>query len=839
MNTYTHSSYRFNPLSNQIILNNTNDLTIEKIKLITNLTQKTTIYDPTLVGLGGTLSNNILTLQSSTSEMNESDILEIIIDNPIKRTATNAISIGNSNKKFRDNFASGNLNNWNSTIPSNDLINFGGNSNGASYINIVKSVYVGESTLLLDSIDSYQFPFRFGFTPSLSQRQIGQEFNISFVGIDENDNIKYIEQPANIIPTSLVVASNVATITTATPHGLNGLDRVILTNFADSRLNVGPVIVTPVTLTTFTVPITIANGTYTVGSGFVQWADPINNVANGVSFLYENTNVTSTGLISRRNGKKFKNTAINTLTTVAIQSNSNPYTDAFVAAGENEIRAGMEGIAYTSRNTDSIGGPTYYNKITQTIPDESIPYKLQIKAKNLPNVSGVVSNIASISKSGSATATVVCSTPHGLNVNSWVMIYGVRDLTNFPNLTTQTKVASIVNEKTFTIAIGAASTSSSAGGVVILINGGVIPAGVTNVSVQSISAANGILTVITNVATSYLHGESITLAGLYDSLASYEGIYKVARISGTTLELYSDKPSISTTNTGGALLKNTQLRLHTLRVLDYNREIVELENRGTYDSSTAIPVQQVSTISVAQSSGTNATTWSAAGFGGFLVADVAASPITTTTTSTTVIPGAVNCIGTYSNSFSVIVTAVSGTNPMMDIVIQESPDNGTNWKDLYHFPRITAVGTYTTPLLRATFGTRYRYIQTISGTSPSFTRSINRIQFSVPGQYYRNFINRTIDGNTLNSNSGIFDVDGCNTIQLTVHVTSATTQPKFILEGSEDGINFYTIGNEITSVSPVINQVYTNIFSRFVRLRTSAAGSSSILNFIQIKALGI
>jgi hypothetical protein len=264
-----------------------------------------------------------------------------------------------------------------------------------------------------------------------------------------------------------------------------------------------------------------------------------------------------------------------------------------------------------------------------------------------------------------------------------------------------------------------------------------------------------------------------------------------------------------------------------------------LENRGTYDSSTAIPVQQVSTISVAQSSGTNATTWSAAGFGGFLVADVAASAITTTTTSTTVIPGAVNCIGTYSNSFSVIVIAVSGTNPMMDIVIQESPDNGTNWKDLYHFPRITAVGTYTTPLLRATFGTRYRYIQTISGTSPSFTRSINRIQFSVPGQYYRNFINRTIDGNTLNSNSGIFDVDGCNTIQLTVHVTSATTQPKFILEGSEDGINFYTIGNEITSVSPVINQVYTNIFSRFVRLRTSAAGSSSILNFIQIKALGI
>ena len=130
-------------------------------------------------------------------------------------------------------------------------------------------------------------------------------------------------------------------------------------------------------------------------------------------------------------------------------------------------------------------------------------------------------------------------------------------------------------------------------------------------------------------------------------------------------------------------------------------------------------------------------------------------------------------------------------------------------------------------------------MQTIGGTAPSFTRAINRIQFSVPGQYYRNFINRTINGNTVNSNSGVFDVDGCNAIQLTIHMTSAATEPKFILEGSEDGINFYTIGNEITSTSSVINQVYANIYSRFVRLRTSVAGSSSILNFIQIKALGI
>ena len=839
MNTYTHSSYTFNPALNQIILNNTNDLSIEKIKLITNLTQKTTLYDPTLIGLGGILSNNILSLELSTSNMSSSDILEIIIDNALQRTPNNALAIGNINRKFRDSFSSGNLDNWNSTIPSNDMLTFGGNSSGSSYVNIIKSVFVGESTVLLDSIDSYTFPFRFAFAPSLSQRMVGQEFNISFVGADSNNNIEYIIQPDTIIPASLSVTSNVASITTNAPHGLNGGDRVILSGFSDSRLNVGPVVVTPVTSITFTVQITIANGSYNVTNGLIQWADPINNIRNGISFLYDNPTTTSVSLIARRNGKKFKTSAVNTLTSVALQPNTSPYTDSFIAACENEIRANIEGVAYISRTPDSISGPTYYNKIAQGIPDEALNYKLQVKAKNLANMSGIVAKISSVSKSGSTTATIVCSSSHGLTVDSWVMIYGIQDTTNFPNITTQTKVLSIVNSTTFTIAIGTSSTTTSRGGIVVLINGGVSPAGLTNTVIQSLYNKNGLLTLITSVATSFLPGEFITVSGLYDSLISYEGIYKVARVSGTTLELYSDKADILSTNTGGAVVKNTQLRLHTLRVLDYNREVVELENRGTYDASTAIPVQHISPLAVTQSTGTNTSMWGAAGFGGFFVADVASATITTTTTSAIIAPGAINCIGTYSNSFSIIVSAISGTNPTMDIIIQESIDNGITWKDVYHFPRISAVGSYTTPLLRSTFGTRYRYIQTIGGTSPSFTRAINRIQFSVPGQFHRNFINRTIDGNILNSNSGIYDVDGCNTIQLTIHMTSTTTQPKFILEGSEDGINFYTIGNEISGSPPVVNQIYSDVYSRFVRLRISTEGSSSILNFIQIKALGI
>lgn len=76
------------------------------------------------------------------------------------------------------------------------------------------------------------------------------------------------------------------------------------------------------------------------------------------------------------------------------------------------------------------------------------------------------------------------------------------------------------------------------------------------------------------------------------------------------------------------------------------------------------------------------------------------------------------------------VTVVSGTGtPTMTVAVQESADAGTNWYTVYTFPGITATGSYVSPVIPLT-GNRVRYVQTISGSSPSFTRAINRLQSS-------------------------------------------------------------------------------------------------------------
>jgi hypothetical protein len=107
--------------------------------------------------------------------------------------------------------------------------------------------------------------------------------------------------------------------------------------------------------------------------------------------------------------------------------------------------------------------------------------------------------------------------------------------------------------------------------------------------------------------------------------------------------------------------------------------------------------------------------------------DVASTALTTVglTTSAVVTP-----LWGVSAIFSVVVTAVTGTTPTMDIIVQESPDSGTTWNNIYAFPTITTAGTFNSPLI-AQAGKQYRYAQTLAGTTPSFTRAINRFQSNV------------------------------------------------------------------------------------------------------------
>lgn len=111
--------------------------------------------------------------------------------------------------------------------------------------------------------------------------------------------------------------------------------------------------------------------------------------------------------------------------------------------------------------------------------------------------------------------------------------------------------------------------------------------------------------------------------------------------------------------------------------------------------------------------------------------------------------GPVDAHGAVSGVFMLLVSAVTGTSPTLDVWLQHSVDGGTTWDDFGHFTQSTAAATrvahvsfHSTAGVLAGFGLEraaqakastagvfrdgaigglVRAAYTIAGTSPSFT----------------------------------------------------------------------------------------------------------------------
>lgn len=215
-----------------------------------------------------------------------------------------------------------------------------------------------------------------------------------------------------------------------------------------------------------------------------------------------------------------------------------------------------------------------------------------------------------------------------------------------------------------------------------------------------------------------------------------------------------------------------------------------------------------------------------------LFGDIASSTITTTTTvSAAQSPGTGSAV-----EFNVPVTAVSGTLPTLDISIEESDNTGTDWYRIYDFPRITATGIYRTPPIK-TSGNRFRYIHTIGGTTPSFTRSLNRVVTARDGESIRQIYDRTIVLTTLNSTTPVLDTAGYKNVTTSLYVLSAGTQPRIRLQGSDDNLNWQDLGSVIVSINgSEVKATTIDIGARFVRAIVTTAGTVVTDPFVFIKA---
>jgi hypothetical protein len=844
----------FNPAAGSLTFTDLDQVDLARLALVTNVASNEVLFNFADPARGGSVAGNVLTLDVDTSAMSAADPLRVDYDSAFGDIAYDRVVVGNSRSKFRDGFAQAgevqpNPDTWDivQDTPGAHILTQGGDSSGSSYLRISLSPFVEADGLAITSRRRFQYPMKVGFGVSMSQRISGQEVFIGMVGCAADGSVPVIAPVADKAVTGATasVTSNVATFT-MTAHGFKGGDRVVVYGSADHRFNVGPVAVTVLTADTFNLPVTITNGTYTVTGAMIRSSDPLRYAANGAGLLFENTTSTNASLVARRNGAKFRSSTATVASSTATQGNSSPYTDAFNASGVQELYFTMDELSMRSYAADSQASTSGSTKFSQGIPDEELEYKIQVRARNLNGYSLPIGRVVSVAKSGTTTATVVTDVAHGLVAGDFVQVYGARDQTNFPQLSAQTAIASVVDPFTFTVVWGTAVTAASAGGVVWVNQGQVAAPGVSGQAIQSVSRAGGILTLNGNTTWSGpVPGEYWQVHGLEPAASAYEGAYKVLRVSGSVLELAAPGADFGSIATGGAAFRRTDVRLHFARVMDYTRLATEIVGgKGNVsDINGAVPVALTGSASIpasaSQSTGSTSSIWYAAGYGGLLVNDIASAAITSTTTSSAVTPGLLANVGTYAHTFNIAVTAVTGTTPTMDVAVEESADNGTNWVRIYEFPRITANGSYTSPLIRSQLGTRYRYVRTLAGTSPSFTMSLNRVQFSSPGEVHKQFFDRSIVLTTLNSATPVYFVDGCNKFQVVANLGAATTPPVLQLQGSEDGAAWYNMGPALNTVasSTVVAVADSGLFPRFARVIVSTAGVTVTAGYVSVKAL--
>lgn len=611
-----------------------------------------------------------------------------------------AITISGTRDHFRDGFTSGGLPDptvWTLINDTPDtgtgqghLVLPGGDALGSAYLRVSLSPFVSGTGVQIASVASFTIPIRHAWGISMSQRLWGQEviFGLAEAPTSGGDalGINRTAQPADLpINGTVTTTGTIATLNFASPHGLKGGDRVIVFGNAKRELNVGPVQVTVIDAFNVSVSATLAAGTYT-GGGYVRMADPSANINNCALQLWGDSTTTTNGTYAaRRNGTKTRYLLNQgTVTSSPTQNTGSSYSDAWQAAGPSEIWANIDEVAWRSW-TDGLSGLSGYNKMQQSIPDETLSYRLYTRAKNLDNLSRPIARIVSIAKSGTTTATITTDVAHNLAVGDTISVVGVRDQTNFP--AQLTSVASVTSATVFTAVVGGVATVSDAnGGAVWLNHGGINTPGNINIYPQSIgSTVAGVLDIVGSTTWSGASiGDTVQVYGLVASAQTYEGAYKVLRLNGTTMSLAPlatawNGTTFGSITTGGDVIRRTDIRLHFARILAHTRTMTEIiGGRGsTSDQNNAVPVSvtssanlnTLSTLNLVGAEGAPLTIATLAGGASFTMSS-RDSGVT---------------VGQRDTSVRIVVLHAATDFKPLTLTLQQSVDNGT-FRETHRIP---------------------------------------------------------------------------------------------------------------------------------------------------------
>lgn len=611
----------------------------------------------------------------------------------------NTVIAQNFTSKLRDAFQTWPNANWSSVIGAGDIVQVDGNAVGASYLVISKDPLTLNTNTWITSVAQFGMPMEIAAGLHLSQRTVGQEFSFEVVSTETPSTF------TELAISAVQQSTTTLTVTTVLPHNLRPGMRICTYGISDSRLNYPSLVVATIpSATQFTVTAG-PNGTIpsvTAGpfaQGFVMSRPAMGGSPNGTSIIFENATATNASFYAKSEGGDVMpiggtingNHSTTIGTTASVAALTTPLTYAWRPTNEFRLSLFAERLQWSDALIDSVAQSISRVQPTQVIPNTDQNYVVRVRAINQPSLTIPVAQIVSAVKTGTTTATITTDVPHGLTISDVVNIYGLRDQTNFPNLTAATAVASVPNDTSFTIIIGTASTNTSYGGFVSRVNGGQTQQGAVTMSVQSFSRTSNIITVVGSATWSGASiGDYINLVGIRNSSTGaslgVDGAYRVrdSVTSSLILEPIGLTPTgldITTTNCGGGVLKRTDLRISYTRLFDFERLRVEPISRPASDLASSFPTViqggsvTVGTLSSGQTAHSSASTGSPVRIAGRIV------PTTIATQETTLIAGDASDAGITTNQqlivkdnstseldFNVPVTSLATTTTVQGLV---------------------------------------------------------------------------------------------------------------------------------------------------------------------------
>lgn len=255
---------------------------------------------------------------------------------------------------------------------------------------------------------------------------------------------------------------------------------------------------------------------------------------------------------------------------------------------------------------------------TAVKPGNASELRPRMRLVRPPSMSRPVAKIVSVVKTGTTTATVTIDrtcAEAGLVTGNYITGKGVRDITNYPNLTTPAQIA-VTGANTFTLVWGGAVTATSWGGVIILANGGqdINVAVAQNVQAAVIDAATGWLTLTGNTTwTGAQAGDYINLYGARAETTGadigIDGPWQTVSITAAALvvkpifDVFGRRVSpnitaLASTNCGGAVILRTTIRAHDMMFEAWAQVRFSYDFAGTARLDKAIPVNVLASASL-------------------------------------------------------------------------------------------------------------------------------------------------------------------------------------------------------------------------------------------------